>query len=191
MCETCLIIITGAPGTGKTTLGRRIAGAFALPFVHKDGIKETLFDSLGWKDRAWSNELGAAAMEILFYLVEVQLRAGRSVVVEGNFYPEFHTPRFAALQERYSFTHFQILCTTDAQALAERYQRRATSGERHPGHLDQELIRELDPFRVQDRHGLLGIGGRALEVDTSDFTMIEYEGLFQAIASMAKRQTTK
>lgn len=51
MSKISLIIITGLPGTGKTTLGRKLAEEFRLPFISKDDIKEFLFDNLGWKDR--------------------------------------------------------------------------------------------------------------------------------------------
>jgi 2-phosphoglycerate kinase len=54
MHRPLLVIITGPPAAGKTTLGRQLAGALSLPFIHKDGIKEILFDVLGWRDRAWS-----------------------------------------------------------------------------------------------------------------------------------------
>jgi predicted kinase len=185
MPKMLLIIITGAPGTGKTSLGNRLAAAFGMPFVHKDGIKETLFDSLGWKDRAWSRKLGTAAMDLLFYFVEIQLGAGRSFIVESNFYPEFDTLRFAALQKRYSFVPFQILCRTDARVLGQRYQRRATSGERHPGHVDQVLVEELDPVAIQRRHSALEIGGRVLPVDTTDFKVLDYGSLVQAVALAA------
>lgn len=185
MSKTLLVIITGAPGTGKTSLGRRLAAASGLPFMHKDGIKETLFDSLGWKDRAWSQRLGSAAMDLLFYLAEVQLQAGQPFIVESNFYPEYHTPRFLALQERYSFVPVQILCRTDAQVLARRYQKRATSGERHPGHVDHELFNQLDPFGIQDRHGALDIGGRVLQVDTTDFKRLDFDGVLQAVVLAA------
>ncbi len=60
MSKTSLIIILGPPGTGKTTLGKRIAKDLNLPFVHKDGIKELLFDKLGWSDRVWSRKVGIA-----------------------------------------------------------------------------------------------------------------------------------
>jgi predicted kinase len=185
MPKMLLIIITGAPGTGKTSLGRHLAAALGMPFIHKDGIKETLFDSLGWKDRAWSKKLGAAAMDLLFYFVEVQLGASRSFIVESNFYPEFDTPRFAALQKRYSFAPFQILCKTDPRVLAQRYQRRTTSGERHPGHVDHVLCEEFDPVVIQRRHGALGIGGRVLAVDTTDFKVIDYDSLVQAVTLAA------
>ena len=42
-----LLVVTGLPCTGKTTLGKYLASQLKLPFIHKDGIKETLFDLLG------------------------------------------------------------------------------------------------------------------------------------------------
>ena len=58
MTRPLLIVVTGAPCAGKTTLARRIAETFRLPLIAKDDIKESLFDSLGWKDREWSKQLG-------------------------------------------------------------------------------------------------------------------------------------
>ncbi|MFZ4462043.1 MAG: AAA family ATPase [Patescibacteria group bacterium] len=44
--KSLLIIITGLPCTGKTTLGRKLAEELRLPFVSKDDFKELLFDDL-------------------------------------------------------------------------------------------------------------------------------------------------
>lgn len=177
-----LIIVTGAPAAGKTTVGRRIAEAFCLPFISKDGIKETLFDSLGWKDREWSKKLGAASMELLFHLVEVLLQAGRPCVVEANFYPEFHTSRFLVLKQEFGFEPFQVVCRANTEVLAERYKQRAISGERHSGHVDRVLVEEFDFETLPDRFHALEIGGQVVQVDTTHFEAIDYEDLFQAIA---------
>ncbi len=36
MSQPCIIIITGLPGTGKTTLGKRLSENLAVPFFYKD-----------------------------------------------------------------------------------------------------------------------------------------------------------
>ena len=87
-----LIIVSGAPGTGKTTLGRRIAGSLGIPYIGKDLIKESLFDSLGTRDREWSMRLGVASIELLFKLIESHLMLGQSLVAESNFRVQYDIP---------------------------------------------------------------------------------------------------
>jgi tRNA uridine 5-carbamoylmethylation protein Kti12 len=48
-----LVLVTGPPTSGKTTLARPLAHHLDLPLLGKDAIKEALFDTLGTGDRAW------------------------------------------------------------------------------------------------------------------------------------------
>src|SRR5450759_1043464 len=103
MPKPLLILITGPPCTGQTPLGRSIASEFYMPFLNKDSIKELLFDSLGWSDREWSKKLGLASYALLYYFLDIQLKAGISLIVESNFHPTFDIEKFHALQEKYNF----------------------------------------------------------------------------------------
>jgi predicted kinase len=49
-----VVVVTGPPASGKSTIARELADALAAPLIAKDPIKETLFDSLGTGDPAWS-----------------------------------------------------------------------------------------------------------------------------------------
>lgn len=182
-----LVIITGAPGTGKTTVGRRVSEKHHLPMISKDGFKEILFDGLGWKDREWSRTLSVTSLRLLFYVLSVELGVGRSLIVESNFDPEFDTQRFLALKRARPFVPFQILCHTQAGVLAERFAHRAESSERHPGHVDHILVNELDPEALQHRHSALGVGGSLVEVDTTDFSAIDYAAISAAICSVQEK----
>jgi predicted kinase len=176
-----LLIVTGAPGTGKTTLARRIARELRLPLIAKDDIKESLFDSLGWKDRAWSQQLGRATMRLLFYFVETPLAATRSCIVESNFRAELATPEFRALQARHDFVPLQVVLKCERGALVQRFRARWETGARHPGHVDHlSSDEELAAILARD-YRALDIGGRVIEMDTTDFDKIDYAKLFQAI----------
>jgi predicted kinase len=165
------------PGTGKTTLARRLAADLHLPFIHKDGIKETLFDSLGWSDRAWSRRLGMASYDLLYYLLKMELAAGRSLVVECNFRTQYDTPRFRTLRDRHPFAPVQVLCHANGAVVLERFRARNASGERHPGHVEGANMAEFTPELLRGRADPLDLGGTLIEVDTTDFARVDYLGL--------------
>ena len=63
-----LVYVSGAPGSGKTSLAIPLAAELGYALLTKDIIKETLHDALDGApdpDRAWSRQLGGAAMELL------------------------------------------------------------------------------------------------------------------------------
>jgi predicted kinase len=178
-----LIIVAGPPCTGKTTLGRKIAEHFLLPFVNKDDIKESLFDSLGTKDRTWSKQLGIAGIKLLYQFIESNLKAGCSIVAENNFKPEYDTEKFHNLIVRYGFTPLQVQCQTNGDVLLARFKQRSESGERHPGHVDHLNYAEFEADLLKGSYQPLEIGGEVIYLDTTDFSKINYDGLYKIIGS--------
>lgn len=161
---TCpaLVFVSGLPASGKTTLARRLAADLRLPLIGRDDIKERLFDSLDWSDRAWSRRLGVASWALLYWAVETQLAAGRSCVVESNFDPERGSAEIASLRERHAFRIIQVHCHARGAVLVERYLARVSTGERHPGHVDHVTIEEFRDELLAAAPQPLAIGGRLL-----------------------------
>ena len=60
MAAPLVVVVTGPPAAGKTTVARELACRLRLPLIAKDTIKEALFDGLGTGDLAWSRRLGEA-----------------------------------------------------------------------------------------------------------------------------------
>ena len=178
-----LIIISGPPCTGKTVLAKRLSADLQIPFISKDHLKEMLFDRLGWSDRQWSRQLSLASYDLLFYFLETQLGAGKSLIVESNFKAEYHTTRFLTLKDFYNFHPFQIQCQTDGAVLFERFKRRALSGERHPGHVDHLNYDEFRDILLKGKHEPLEIGGRIYHLDTTSFTDIDYNNLLEVVTA--------
>ena len=71
---TKIIIVNGLPASGKTTLATKISKELKIPAIHKDQIKEDLFDSLNLKpSRKLSQELGLKAFKVMFERLDQSL----------------------------------------------------------------------------------------------------------------------
>src|ERR1700733_8523258 len=83
--EREVVLVSGAPGSGKSSLATKLAASLQMNLLGKDHIKETLWDvfepPVG--DLEWSQRLGAAAMEVIWTLAAQSQR----VVLEANFRP--------------------------------------------------------------------------------------------------------
>jgi predicted kinase len=175
MSNPPLVIVTGPPASGKTTLGRSLAARLGMPFLYKDGIKETLFDTLGWSDREWSRKLGAATYALLFHLLEMELAAARSLVLESNFDAQRDGPRFLALRDRYGFHPIQVCCVAEGAVLLERFRSRAATNERHQGHVEQANMAEFESVLLRGRLDPLPLDGPLIKIDTTDFAKVDVE----------------
>lgn len=165
-----LVIVSGPPGAGKTTLARRLGPVLGTPVIAKDDIKESLFASLGWSDRAWSRKLGSATWGLLFLLVDRFMEAGTSVLLESNFDRGLHAEHLSELARRHGAVLAEVHCTADVETLSRRYRERETSGERHPGHEGVGYKHDDAGFAAEiaeRRHVPLGVATVTVEVDTT------------------------
>ena len=182
-----IFIVIGGPATGKSTVGTRLAQSLKIPYFSKDGVKEPIFDDVGIPVAVETDEplsgrkMDNAAITILFYLIEMQLKAGCACVIDCNFRAQ-HAETWNVLLSQYPVTPVQILCQADGDELANRYKRRAKGGVRHRGHLDHTLSDEFDLEKLTELYqSPLEIGGHVLTVDSTDFKEEDYQKLLQSI----------
>lgn len=183
MKSSQLIVITGMPGSGKTTLAKKVSALLSVPLVEKDVIKELLFDNLGWNDREWSKKLGLATYGLMDYFIEEHLRSGGSLIVESNFKPEFDSLKFQRWKEAYGCNIIQIVCTASSDVLYERFVARAKDGSRHPGHVDASSTDEWEAFfsNPKNKTEPIGVESEVFSFDTSDFSKISIDEVVKYI----------
>ena len=179
-----LIIVTGRPAAGKSTLANWLGGKLALPVVSKDGVKEILFDQLGWRDRERSKELGRASVELMFHFAEKLLETRHSLILDNVFHSDLASPRFMKLIQKYNVNPLQIICNAPDDVLFERFRQRAVSGARHAGHVDLQCLDEYKQSLQANPMQILEIGGEIIEVDTTDLSAVRYEKILEQVQAI-------
>lgn len=139
-----LVYVSGAPGSGKTSLAVPLAAELGYALLTKDRIKETLHDALGAPepDLAWSRRLGGAAMELLWRLAA----DAPAVVIEANFRPYSKSER--AKLSGLAAHPVEVHCACPPDLAMQRYNARAT----HPVHVVTTLPLEAMSQAVRDCH---------------------------------------
>ncbi|MFZ2189059.1 MAG: AAA family ATPase [Candidatus Moraniibacteriota bacterium] len=186
MVKNVLILVSGLPATGKTTLSKKISEEFNIPLASADAIKETIWSTLGHDfDFEFNDKIGRTTFELLFYFIEASLSKGKSLVVEAHFNPERNNLRINELKKKFGTKLVQIYCDCETEALRKRFKERTKKDSYHAGH--KHTIELYGEGRILNSLGnknkRLEIDGATYELDTTNPEKIDYEKLFGFIKS--------
>lgn len=176
-----LVIVSGPPGVGKSTLAKSLCERYSLVLLQKDGLKEAMFDTLGYSDREWSKKLGIASYRLMSLMLESILAAKGNVLIESNFKPQLDNPFFKEIQSRHSFDSIQVHCHADPEIVIARFRERVDAGARHPGHADQNNFEEHEKAIRNWDATPLDLDGEVLKADMNDFAAFDPSPIHQAI----------
>jgi predicted kinase len=182
MRKPVLVIVNGLPGTGKTTLAKRLSADTALSLFSRDSLYETLYDALECGRNGSPPLLGEAAFTLFYHVTGSVLAAGQSVMIEQFFgRPALRAAELLRLKHQYDFEPFQILCKADGKVLLERFLARAASQEQHASHRYLEWLEHNKEQLLRGALAPLAIGGQLVEIDTTTPNSFDYNSLLQQV----------
>ena len=132
------IIVTGRPGSGKTTLARKLGERLRMPVISRDEIKEGYVNTCGVKHDELPPETNGLVTDFFFQMVNRYLDAKISVVAEAAFQHQVWEPRMSKIAELASV--WILLCSTDDAVAASRHlQRGLENSDREFYHGDRRV----------------------------------------------------
>ena len=160
-----LIVVSGPPGSGKTTLAHKLAAAVGCPAISRDEIKQGMAHAAPGFTGAPGDELTRRTFPVFFAVLDLLLRSGVTTVAEAAFQDHVWRPELDKLR---NLAEIRVVhCTVGADVAFDRITRRE----------QDDPLRRVHAAAPGDAAGRaaahrafrrVSIDAPALEVDTSD-----------------------
>lgn len=125
-----IIIFTGAPASGKSTLSEEIGRILNIQVISKDSFKIKLFEKYGFVTHEDKKKLSRKGEELMYQHLKESVCQKTDIIIDNNF-KNFNKFREILNEFPEKLEVTCIYCKADYDILASRYNDRISSGNRH------------------------------------------------------------
>jgi predicted kinase len=142
MNKPYLLVVTGRPGSGKTTFARALGDELFMPVISRDQIKEGYVHTCGKSHGELPAEANQIATDIFFETLRGLCENKVSVIAEAAFQHKVWSARLAGFMDMAQV--YLLICKVDEQLAIDRFVQRGlnnTLREYFHGDEGVELVR--------------------------------------------------
>ena len=119
MHKPYLLVVTGRPGAGKTTLAKALADGFHMPLISRDRIKEGYVHTCRKGHDVLSKETNKIVNEIFFETIHLLLKSRVSLIIEAAFQHRLWSEKLVQFMDQADI-HI-LICKVDDALAHKRY----------------------------------------------------------------------
>ena len=167
MDKPLLIVITGRPASGKSTLANLLSRKIKCPLLARDALKEGYVNTAGLKHAQLSDAVSAHIYTTFFDAIDLLLSNNISLIVEAAFQQKRWEPKLSGLAAKAVIK--VIICKTEPDLSKKRFLDRIPDDpEREKFHGDSSSSLINDPGGLfTEAYEQLNLCVPTLEVDTT------------------------
>lgn len=145
-----LVLVTGVPGSGKTTLAAALNARLSFALLSRDDFQVRLWNL--WQDQPdLLPQVPRAHWAAYYATVDALLDAGVSVVAEGSVHTTRGAAEIAVLLPKADAV--VVHCVASRAVTHERFRTRTGVGRRqHPAYTDAENLRQMETNSARWAH---------------------------------------
>ena len=123
-----LILITGIPGSGKTTISQKLSRELGIKRISKDEFKLDYYEKYGFASNEEKHELDKLAEEQVYREIVCSAKSGTDLIVD-----KWYVDTDIIIQEvpKHIINIICIQLSVSPQIVAKRYNERINDGSRH------------------------------------------------------------
>jgi len=181
MNKPSLIVVTGRPASGKSTLAHLLAKEINYPLIARDELKEGYINTLDIQHDPFDNEAALHIYHSFFEVIDLLMAKNISLIVEAAFQDHLWKPQLLRLGDKAEIRI--ISCTIELDLAKARFKDRLLANpDRHKFHGDNQH-KESGGLQT-DAYVPINMDVPTLRVDTTQ----DYKPEFLQIVEFARRR---